>query len=140
MNLYYLAFPVQKMPVMRIIGDEIECDPLTSETIKFQFLQFPVDKRPIGRIANDQIEVSPSTLTSIRLYYLRKPAKPTWAYTISGDGRSHVYDEGSSVDIDMPEFIWQTIANKALEYLGVAMDDNMLTQFQQFNKKGKLDD
>lgn len=139
-NLYYYAFPVPKMPIMRIENSKIVCDPLTNETIEFRYLKFPVEERPIGLISENNISVEPSTLSNIKLYYIKLPNEVNYGYTISGDGRSFIHDPGSSIDSDMPDNTFPAITTKALEYLGVAMDDQMLLQFQQFNKKGKLDD
>ena len=65
------------------------------------------ESHPICRIYGRSLEVLPRTIVPI-MYYLKYPTKGVWAYTISGDGYSTIFDELNSVDVDFPEIVGST--------------------------------
>ena len=82
---------------------------------------------PLGCLVGDRkIEVLPTSMTKARIYYLRKPVACKYAYSISQDGYSFVYDESNSVQIDWPEIDHPKIQNKVLTYLGISLRDGAL--------------
>lgn len=93
----------------------------------------PTEKSPIARIFNNNFEVKPNTVIPI-LYYLKEPVKAKWAYTISEDGRSYIFDEGNSTDLEWTTISHSEIIEKSLGYLGVAVRDQVLMQYEQFQK------
>jgi hypothetical protein len=92
------------------------------------------EEYPIARLAGGNLEVLPKTVKP-KMYYLKYPTKAVWAYTISGDGRSFVFDEGSSTDLDWTEISHNEIIEKTMGYLGIALNDQMLVQYEQLQKR-----
>jgi hypothetical protein len=96
------------------------------------------EEYPIARLAGGNLggnlEVLPTTVRP-KMYYLKYPTKAVWAYTISGDGRSFIFDSGSSVDLDWPEISHSEIIEKTMTYLGVALEESTLVQYEQMQKR-----
>lgn len=96
---------------------------------------YPVtEEKPIARIYGRTLEVLPKTITPI-IYYLKLPIKGVWAYTVSGDTYSTIFDESNSTDIDFPEIAHNEIVEKVMSLLGVPLRDGILTQFEQMQKR-----
>jgi hypothetical protein len=93
----------------------------------------PTEKSPIARIFNNNFEVKPNTVIPI-LYYLKEPVKAKWAYTISEDGRSYIFDAGNSTDLEWKQISHSEIIEKTLGYLGMAVRDQVMMQYEQFQK------
>jgi hypothetical protein len=94
----------------------------------------PNSEYPIARLAGSNLEITPTTVRP-RMYYLRYPVKAVWAYTMSGDGRSFIFDEGNSTDLDWTEISHNEIIEKTIGYLGIALNDQMLVQYEQLQKR-----
>jgi hypothetical protein len=115
---------------------EKEIDLITdSDWIKRQdsLIVGPTLKNPIARIYGSSIEVLPNTVKPI-LYYLKKPVEAKWAYTISGDGRSFIFDEANSVDLEWGVISHNEIIEKTIGFLGIALKDNVMMQYEQYKK------
>lgn len=97
------------------------------------------EDNPISRLYSGRFEVLPVSVKPI-LYYLRYPVKPKWAYTISTDERSFIFDEGNSTDIDWPESSISELIEKAMSIIGIPLKDNILVQFEQFQKRNTLEE
>jgi hypothetical protein len=93
----------------------------------------PSADEPIARLRSDQLEVLPSTVTPI-IHYLRKPTKAVWGYTTSVDGRSKIFDAGSSTDLEWSEIMHNEIIEKTMSYLGVALSEPVLAQYEKMQK------
>lgn len=93
----------------------------------------PTVKNPIARIFGSKLEVLPNTVKPT-LYYLRKPTNAVWAYTISGDGRSFIFDEDNSVDLEWNVISHNEIIEKTIGFLGIALKDNVMMQYEQYKK------
>lgn len=78
----------------------------------------PDEIEPIGLIKDSKIIVLPSTFPSLDLDYIRNPADFVYATTISGDGRSEVFNAGGSTDIEFGPDSSGEIIRRALLYLG----------------------
>lgn len=93
----------------------------------------PTESNPIARIYGSSIEVLPNTVKPI-LYYLKKPVEAKWAYNISGDGRSYIFDEANSVDLEWSVISHNEIIEKTIGFLGFAVKDNVMMQYEQYKK------
>tara|TARA_R110002126_G_scaffold86464_1_gene208613 strand:- start:10339 stop:11055 length:717 start_codon:yes stop_codon:yes gene_type:complete len=93
----------------------------------------PTSSSPIARVYGNNLEVLPNK-EDITLYYLRQPIKSKWAYTYAGDGRTPLFDEGNSVDTDWTETSHNELIEKTLGFLGIAVRDQTLIQFEQSQK------
>ena len=93
----------------------------------------PTSSSPIARVYGDNIEVLPNK-DNITLYYLRQPVKALWAYTYAADGRTPLFNEGNSVDIDWTETSHNEIIEKTLGFLGIAVRDQTMIQFEALQK------
>ncbi len=100
---------------------------------KSKFLP-PEESNPIARIFGRSLQILPKTITPI-LYYLKTPTKAKFAFTVSGDGFSTIFDAANSIDLDFPEISHNEIVEKTISLLGISVRDNILTQFEQIQKR-----
>lgn len=92
----------------------------------------PTAEKPVCILRN-QIEVSPSSLASMKLFYLRKPENMVWGFTeVDGD---YIYDSGTSTDCEWPVSCHVDIVLRALSYLGVTLDSQVLMRLKEFKKQ-----
>lgn len=92
----------------------------------------PVAEYPICRIVGKTIEIMPTSVRP-RVYYLRYPVKAVWAYTTSG--RDYVFNQAGSTDLDWSEIAHNEIIEKTVGYLGVALGEQVLMQYEQLQKR-----
>lgn len=117
-------------------GIEKEVDLITDgDWVKRQdnLVVAPTEKNPISRVYGDSLEVLPNTVIPI-LYYLKEPIKGKWAYDVSVDGRSFIFNAGNSIDLEWSLISHNEIIEKTLGYLGVAVRDQIMMQYEQFQK------
>jgi hypothetical protein len=88
----------------------------------------PDQQNPIAKIENDKIVVAPDEFTDVSLIYFRIPNEFVYAVTVSGDGRSETFDEGSSTDMEFSLEDSGDIIRRALLYLGVAFQNQEALQ------------
>lgn len=120
-----------------VVGIEKEIDLITDgDWVKRQdsVIVGPTDRNPIARVYGSSLEVLPSTVVPV-LYYLKEPIKAVWAYTISEDGRSFVFNESASVDLEWSLISHNEIIEKAVSSLGFAVRDQVMMQYESFQKK-----
>lgn len=84
-------------------------------------------------ILRSTIEIVPSSLTSFRLYYLRKPVDMVFGYTESGG--DYIYSVGTSVNSDWPDSCHVDLCLRALTYLGVPLNDDMLVRLKAYKQQ-----
>ena len=89
----------------------------------------PDQQNPIAKIENGKIYVQPDEFTGIDLVYFRKPNDFVYATTVSGDGRSEIFDSGSSTDIEFSIEHTREIVRRALLYLGVSFQNKEAFEF-----------
>lgn len=101
---------------------------LTSEigNIRDNKVTVPDENFPACAFYSDKIRVYPD-LTDIVIVYYRKPVTPKWAYT--QDGTNAVYDSNNSVQFELPEDMYNEIAMNILQYIGINLGREELTQF-----------
>jgi len=91
----------------------------------------PSSAYPICAI-RDQVEIFPAALTPLKLYYLRRPATMVFGYTPSGN--DYIYDSGSSVSCDWPASCHVDIVLRAMPYLGLPLNDDMMVKLKNYKK------
>ena len=94
----------------------------------------PSEENPMARIEDNTLQILPTTIAPI-LYYLKFPRKGKWAFTISGDSHSTIFDQANSTDLDWSEISHNEIIEKTMSLLGIPIRDNTLTQFEQLQKR-----
>lgn len=92
----------------------------------------PSTTYPVLCIRN-QVEVRPTSITSVKLYYLKEPLKAKWGYTVSS-GR-YIHNASASTDLDWPDSAHGDIVLRSLPYLGVPLNDEVLTRFKSFKQQ-----
>lgn len=65
--------------------------------------------------------------------YLRRPKAPKYAYTQSG--RAFTYDSANSVQLEWGESELNEIILRALSFLGISIDDQLVTQYAEAKSK-----
>jgi hypothetical protein len=74
-----------------------------------------------------------SSGAAINVLYLRKPLTVRWAYNLSGS--DYIYDSSTSSQPDWPEAAHVDIVLRALPYLGVSLNDDMLIKLKGYKKQ-----
>jgi len=127
-KLHYVAFPTTKRPIARLRDDKLEILPL-GVSGKLLYEQFPTEKAFVARVTGSQVEVNPDTIASVSLTYLKKPTVGIYGYTVAGDGRSFVYDSGTSTDLNWTDVSFKELSMRSLKYLGIPLRESTLIQF-----------
>lgn len=79
------------------------------------------------------IQLYPKQAMAGTVFYLRRPLAPKYAYT--QDGRAITYDPTTSVQLEWGESEISEIVIRAIEFLGVSMDDKSITQYADAKSK-----
>lgn len=74
---------------------------------------------PICCFYSTYIEFAPSTMRVAYMDYLRKPNAPVWGYTKGDNEGKLVYDESSSTQIELPEWMHPEFAVGVVEKLSL---------------------
>lgn len=88
---------------------------------------------PCCVLENSYIQFYPSNTTGVTMTYLKDPIQPVYAYTIVA-GR-YVYNDSASIDIEWRVTDQNKVTMRALEYLGITLDDATLAQFANMEQK-----
>ena len=96
----------------------------------------PSYDNPVCRQYNGKLELLPIDIASLSLSYLKYPTKAVWAYTLNGNGRP-VYDDASSIDFEWGEENHMDIITRALQFLGINLEDATAVQFKDMRKGGE---
>lgn len=80
---------------------------------------------PICKFEHKTIYVAPRT--DVIVTHLSKPTKPVYVFTQTGD--DYIYDDVSSVDIDLPEALHDDVVNRVLANIGINMQDATLINY-----------
>jgi hypothetical protein len=83
-----------------------------------------------------KIQLYPEVPNSGYAFYLRKPQPPKFVYRM--EGRKKVYNGSNSTQMEWNESCINEIIIKALQLLGVNIDDKMLMQFTQAKEQEKI--
>jgi hypothetical protein len=79
------------------------------------------------------IQLYPKQTFAGEIDYLRRPAVPKYAYTQSG--REFTYDSANSVQMEWGESELNEIILRALSFLGISIDDQLVTQYAEAKSK-----
>ena len=79
--------------------------------------------------SQNKIQLFPEVPASGQVFYFRMPAKPKFAYTISG--RTITYDHNASTQLEWNELDINNIIIKALSYFGLNLSANDIVQFAE---------
>lgn len=116
-------------PIKFLSEDEI------AERLDSQILA-PTISNPVGeQIAPGSFQLYPATSLAGYSYYLRKPAKPFFSYTEGADGRTIVYDQAGSTQLEWNTSSINKIIVKALQFAGVNINDEMIIQFTELKNQ-----
>lgn len=91
-------------------------------------------KFAIAAIYSDHIKIYPNDIQRVDLTYLRVPTTPKWAFTLSQTNKP-VYDPVNSVDLDVPEDVFNEIIAMACSYLSINLREPALTQYSEMLKQ-----
>jgi hypothetical protein len=93
----------------------------------------PTLQYPIFTLYSTYIQFYPVTVSNVSIIYLKAPVQPVYAYTIV-DGR-YVYNDSASVDVEWYTTDISKVTMRALEVMGVVLDDSILAQFGMQQEK-----
>ena len=79
------------------------------------------------------IQLYPKQTFAGEIDYLRRPAVPKYAYTQSG--RAFTYDPANSVQLEWGESELNELIMRALSFLGISIDDQLVTQYAEAKSK-----
>jgi hypothetical protein len=79
------------------------------------------------------IQLYPKQTFAGEIDYLRRPAVPKYAYTQSG--RAFAYDPTNSVQLEWGESELNELIMRALSFLGISIDDQLVTQYAEAKSK-----
>jgi hypothetical protein len=107
---------------IEIINDDELAERLSSS------LRPVTENDPIGQwIGRGEIQLWPQVPNAGYAYYLRRPDAPEFVYTMNG--RTVVYDDIQSVQLEWDDANTQKIMIKAIEFLGVNLDNDKLIAY-----------
>ena len=113
---------------VKIYNDDEVAKRLSSQLRKVSQL------KPIGQWAGKgKVQFWPKEPNAGVAYYLRRPVAPAMSYAMNG--REIEYDEAASVQMEWDDTNIDQIMIKALEFLGISLDNDKLTQYA-INDKG----
>lgn len=104
---------------------------LTSEIGKRRksLIKGPDETYPISAMYSDKIRIYPDLTDDIVIVYVKIPATPKWAYI--PEGTNPVYDSENSVNFDLPIDMHNEIAMNILQFIGINLGREELTQYAQ---------
>jgi hypothetical protein len=76
---------------------------------------------------------SPKDLGSVTFTYLKKMETPVWGYILDANDNP-IFDQSSSVDIDLPEILLNDISRIIIGYMGINIRENDLIQYAELVK------
>jgi hypothetical protein len=79
------------------------------------------------------IQLYPKQSMAGEIDYLKRPAVPKYAYT--QNERAFTYDSGNSVQLEWGESELNEIILRALSFLGISIDDQLVTQYAEAKSK-----
>jgi hypothetical protein len=111
-----------KVSPIEIINDDELADRLNNQ------LRPVTITDPIGQwYGRGQIQLWPQVPNSGVAYYLRRPEAPNFVYTLNG--RTVIYDDINSTQLEWDEPCTNKIMMKALEYLGINLDNEKMIAY-----------
>ena len=93
-------------------------------------LTAPTSDFPAYYLEGSNIKVFPTTTTSVTLDYIKKPADPSWAFTVGGNGQ-YIYNSSSSVNFELHPSEETDLVVKILALAGVVIKDPTVIQIAQ---------
>jgi len=95
------------------------------------YILAPTSSEPIAKISGDgRVQLYPKEAHSdIDIDYLVRPAKPVFGYTQSG--RTITYNSGTSTQMQWNEPALNAIIMRAVNYLGVSLEDGLAVQYSE---------
>jgi hypothetical protein len=122
--------PANQYPVAWVGNHEITVEPNTVSSVKLYYYRFPAPTRPLGRISGGNLLIKPLVgAESLKMSYLKPPVDAVYAYTVV-DSRNLLFDESNSTDTEFMETDHSALVLKTLQYLGIALKDQFLVQFE----------
>jgi hypothetical protein len=86
-----------------------------------------------ARIIKDEVQVKPDEVAKIRLYYLKQPVDAVYNYSLVSN--KITFQEQGSVDPDWPITAHNQLIMRTLRYLGIAINDQVMVQAEDFIKQ-----
>jgi hypothetical protein len=95
-------------------------------------INYPTLKEPIAELNKDYYQLYPANITNVELVYQRVPLVPNWGFTVDltleARRRREIYDPATSVNIDLPDQMFNVMKERVLFMMGVRERDPYLTQ------------
>lgn len=114
---------VRYKPV-KFLGEDAIAERLDSQILK------PTITDPVGEQLQPGIfQLYPQTSLAGNGYYLRQPAKPHFAYTLGADGRTIIYNQAGSTQLEWNSSSMNKVMMMAIELAGVNLDAEQLVQY-----------
>ena len=99
----------------------------------------PTILNPIGELVGNAWKIYPSA-GHVELVYQRKPVTPKWGFTVNtaleARARREIYDPLTSVNIDLPDEMFNLLKEKTLYMMGVRERDPFMVQAAVSREKG----
>lgn len=93
----------------------------------------PTRELPIGVfLGNDQVQFYPEDIKAVFFVYIRYPKTPVWGYNIVGG--IPVYDQTTSVNIELPEILADEMAVTIMERMGFSIREPFAIDFSRYVK------
>jgi len=99
----------------------------------FDFISYIKDEQgfiTVPALTQEQLDVTP-----LEIFYFRAPNDPKWSYT--SEAGEPVFDPDNSIDLDLPEALFDEIVRELLIYLGVEVKDAAAMQMFQKEEMAK---
>jgi hypothetical protein len=95
----------------------------------------PTPEYPIAAIYNGYVQVYPSSLDGIDLTYLSRPQRAEWAFTVNNTTGMPDYDEPSSTNLNWSDELFNEIAVRVLNFIGVNLKDGTIQSYSELKKQ-----
>lgn len=127
---------------IKVLNENELADRLTSEILEPSITHPNAVLGGTGGIVNGvdigeryKIQLFPEEGQPVTLWYLRRPAKPVFSYTLSG--RTVVFDEAGSTDLEWNDVATERIINRSLEMIGNYLTEPRGQQYHSLkNERG----
>lgn len=102
-----------------------------AERLNSQILR-PTNTDPVGEQVSPGIfQLYPATTLAGYGYYLRQPVRPQFVYTFGTDGRTIVYNQSASIQMEWNSSSMNKVLMMAIELAGVNLDAEQLVQYAE---------
>lgn len=129
-----ISLPSDYMHVIAIRKNNISVPLISEDELGIRldsYLFEPTSTEPVSVISGKgTLQLHPKeTHNTMEVDYLKRPTKPVFGFTQSG--RTITYNSGTSTQMDWNEPALNAIMMRALQYLGVNLEDGLIVQYTE---------